>query len=150
MLQKDFSLSTEQIGKATSHFTIGFGRLRVENGVEHIMSVGSGTLVTVGSVDGILTAAHVIEALPKKGKVGIITSVDESSRLEAFKIEMDHAVPVVVGEQRSIELGPDLAFLRLPPESVGWLTAKNSFITFAIIATTCWRTRRLDLTMSTQ
>jgi len=128
MLQKEFSLSTEQIGKATSHFTIGFGRLRVENGVEHITSAGSGTLVTVGSVHGILTAAHVIdEALPRKGKVGIITSVDESSRLEAFKMEMDHAVPVVVGEQRSIELGPDLAFLRLPPESIGWLTAKTSF-----------------------
>jgi hypothetical protein len=63
MLQKEFSLSTEQIGKATSHFTIGFGLLRVEKGVEHITSAGSGTLVTVGSVDGILTAAHVIEAL---------------------------------------------------------------------------------------
>jgi hypothetical protein len=127
MLQKEFSLSTEQIGKATSHFTIGFGRLRVETGVEHITSAGSGTLVTIGSVHGILTAAHVIEALPKKGNVGIITSVDDSLRLEAFKMEMDHAAPVVVGEQRSIELGPDLAFLRLPLESVGWLTAKNSF-----------------------
>ena len=127
MLQKEFSLSTEKIGKATSHFTIGFGLLRVENGAEHISSAGSGTLVTVGSVHGILTAAHVIDALSKKGQVGIITSVDESSPLQALKIEMDHAVSVVIGEKRSVELGPDLAFLRLPPESVGWLTAKNSF-----------------------
>src|SRR5438445_123735 len=81
-----------------------FGLLRVENGAEHIRSAGSGTLVTVGSVHGVLTAAHVIEALPKIGQVGIITSVDESPPAQALKIEMSHAVPIVI-RGRSIELG---------------------------------------------
>jgi hypothetical protein len=33
----------------------------------------------------------------------------------------------VIGGKRSIEFGPDLGFLRLSPDTVGWLTAKNSF-----------------------
>jgi hypothetical protein len=127
MLLKKFLLPTEQISKAISHFAIGFGHLRVENGVENIQSAGSGTLVTVGSIHGILTAAHVIDALPRQGPVGIITRVDESLRLQAMKIEMGLAVPVVIRAETFGKLGPDLGFLRLPPDSIGSLTAKNSF-----------------------
>jgi hypothetical protein len=127
MLLKKFLLPTEQISEEISHFSIGIGRLRVENGVEDVASAGSGTLVTVGSIHGILTAAHVIDALPRQGPVGIITRVDESLRLQAMKIEMALAVPVVIRAETFGKLGPDLGFLRLPRDSIGWLTAKNSF-----------------------
>ena len=128
MLQKQFTLPTEQIGRVTSHFTVGFGNLHVvQDGVADISSAGSGTLTTIGSIHGILTAAHVIDALPKKGPVGIITYGGDSGRLQPFTIEMANATPVVIRKDAFTVLGPDLGFLRLPSESVGWLTAQNSF-----------------------
>ena len=69
MSQKKFLLSTEQISKGIAHFTIGFARLTASKTAEDAESAGSGTLVTIGSLHGVLTAAHVLDALPKKGAV---------------------------------------------------------------------------------
>jgi hypothetical protein len=41
------------------------------NGQQQPVSAGSGTLVTVGKVQGILTAAHVLDVLPDDGAVAI-------------------------------------------------------------------------------
>jgi hypothetical protein len=127
MLQKKFRLSTEQISKEVSHFTIGFARLIATGKVEDAVSAGSGTLVTIGKVHGVLTAAHVIADLPKSGPVGIIMHADDASRFDKQRIAMEYAVPVVIRADTFNSKGPDLAFLRLPPDSVGWIAAKGSF-----------------------
>jgi hypothetical protein len=96
MLQKKFLLSTEQISKEISYFTIGFARLIVKGKVEDAECAGSGSLVTIGSLHGVLTAAHVVNNLPKKGPVGIITHVEDPSRFAKQRIAMEHTQSVVL------------------------------------------------------
>lgn len=128
MLQKKFLISAEQISKDVSYFTIGFARLSSTDNVEDAESAGSGTLVTVGSLHGILTAAHVIDALPKTGNVGIILSANNPAQFQKQVINMGHAEPpVLMKGERFGAIGPDLGFLRLTDEALGWLKAKNSF-----------------------
>jgi hypothetical protein len=44
----------------------------VHNRVEDAIGAGSGTLVSIGKIRGILTAAHVLAHRPDKGEVGIV------------------------------------------------------------------------------
>jgi hypothetical protein len=127
MLQKKVLLSTEQISKDISNFIIGFARLTVENKVEDAVSAGSGSLVTVGSLHGILTAAHVLDALPKAGRVGLVTYANNPGRFDRQAIMMQHTGSVVMRGIKFGPIGPDLGFLRLPEQEIGWLKAKNSF-----------------------
>jgi hypothetical protein len=64
------TIPTAGIGNAVAPFTIGFVKLKVHDRVEDAVGAGSGTLVTVGKVSGILTAAHVLDNLPSQGEVG--------------------------------------------------------------------------------
>jgi hypothetical protein len=127
MSQKKFLLSTQQISKGIAHFTIGFARLTASKTAEDAESAGSGTLVTIGSLHGVLTAAHVLDALPKKGAVGIVTFVDRPSDFQKQIVMMENTEEVVMRGKDFGQIGPDLGFLRLPEESLGWLKAKNSF-----------------------
>src|SRR5438105_333341 len=127
MLQTKFLLSTEQISKDISQFIIGFARLSVKNNVEDAVSAGSGSLVTVGSLHGILTAAHVLDALPTTGKVGLVTYADNPARFDRQAITMEHTDSVVMRGKKFGPIGPDLGFLRLPEQEIGWLKAKSSF-----------------------
>jgi hypothetical protein len=128
MLQKQFLINAEQNSTYTSHFTIGFARLSKTDNVEDAVSAGSGTLVTVGSLHGVLTAAHVVDALPKTGKVGVILSAENPAQFQKQVINMEHTEPPVVMRGKEFgPIGPDLAFLRLTDEALGWLKAKSSF-----------------------
>ena len=62
----------EPVGQSIAHFSIGFAKLTVVGRDEDAVLAGSGALVTVGSIHGILTAAHVLEALPDQGGVGLV------------------------------------------------------------------------------
>src|SRR5436190_14729573 len=114
MLQRKFLLSTEQISKDVSYFTIGFATLSVKGNVEDAVCAGSGTLVTVGSLHGILTAAHVLDNLPAKGQVGLVTHADDPSRFQKQSITMEHTDSVLMRGATFDRKGPDLGFLRLP------------------------------------
>lgn len=128
MLQKKFLISTEALSKYASLFTIGFAHLTEKNNVEDAVNAGSGTLVTVGSLYGVLTAAHVVEALPKRENVGIILNVESPAQYQRLVLNMSHTEPPVMMKANEFgPLGPDLAFLRLTDEALGWLKAKNSF-----------------------
>jgi hypothetical protein len=127
MLQRKFLLSTEQISKDISYFTIGFATLSVQGNVEDAVCAASGTLVTVGSLHGILTAAHVLGNLPTKGQVGLVTHADDPTRFQKQVIMMEHTDSVVMRGKAFDQKGPDLGFLRLPQQSIGWIAAKNSF-----------------------
>jgi hypothetical protein len=131
MLQKEFHLPIDQISTETAHYAIGFATISAENNVENAVSAGSGTLVTVGSVRGILTAAHVIAALPTTGEVGLVTQADHPHQFARQVIIMDHTEPIVWCGDNFGSLGPDLGFLRLPSESIGWISAKKSFCNLA-------------------
>jgi len=49
------------------NFTVGFVEPSRENDADEFANAGSGTLVTVEGIKGILTAAHVVNNLPMGG-----------------------------------------------------------------------------------
>ncbi len=127
MSQHTFLLSTEQISRETAHYTVGFAALSSNENAEDAECAGSGTLVTIGSLHGILTAAHVIERLSKENRVGIVLVADTSEQFQRQAINMGHTASVTIYKKELGQDGPDLGFLKLPQESIGWLRAKNSF-----------------------
>ena len=127
-LQRRFLLPTEQISRSTSNYTIGFARLWREDNIEHAESVGSGSLVAVGGLNGILTAAHVTADVKKAKNVGLILRSENRGLFQRQVINMDHiAEPVQIGDAPFGPTGPDLSFIRLPDAGVGWLKARGSF-----------------------
>jgi len=128
MLQQKFLLSAAEMNQQICFYSISFARLTTTDNVEDAESAGSGTLVTVGSLHGILTAAHVVNALPKSGKVGLILCADNPAQFGKQGIIMEHTeAPVSIRAETFGPNGPDLAFLKLTDEACGWLKAKNSF-----------------------
>jgi hypothetical protein len=53
--------------------TIGFLNVTRIGMDENADTIGSGTLVRIGSTSGVLTAAHVLDALPQNGQIGLVT-----------------------------------------------------------------------------
>ena len=96
----------------------GSGKKRVR--VEDAQPFGSGTLVSIGGVHGILTAGHVLAKLPDAGKVAIVRFPSEH---QAFTIRMEqtHKLFVWDGEERSD--GPDIGFLRMSEGDANTLKA---------------------------
>jgi hypothetical protein len=125
MTERKVNIPTAQISQDISNFTIGLAKLSVHDRVEDALCAGSGTLASIGHVDGLLTAAHVLNELPKEGDVGIILYRDRSLQKQVIKMENTDQV-VIRGEIFGAD-GPDLGFLRIPHENVGWLKATNSF-----------------------
>jgi hypothetical protein len=121
------TLPTAGIGNAVAAYTIGFVKLEVRDRVEDAVGAGSGTLVTVGKVSGILTAAHVLDNLPDQGVVGIVEYRGEKLHYRKQTIDMAGATKIVLRDASFGPDGPDLGFLRLPTESVGWFAAIGSF-----------------------
>ena len=89
---------------------------------------GSGTLVQVGNVYGILTAAHCVRAIKKYAKIDIapLTADSDPIRIK-MEMEVKHAATIGLGETDTPD-GPDLAFIRTPPNLTGWLKAALSFV----------------------
>src|SRR5882762_7621134 len=120
------TLPTAGIGNAVAAYTIGFVKLEVHDRVEDAVGAASGTLVAVGKVYGILTAAHVLDNRPDQGSVGIVEYRGESVHYRKQTIDMAGATKIVLRDAAFGADGPDLGFLRLPADSVGWLAAISS------------------------
>jgi hypothetical protein len=104
---------------------IGLAKLIVRDRIEDALCAGSGTLVRVGQLYGLLTAAHVLAELPKSGEVGIIFY--RSGAIQKQTIKMEYTDQLTISGSTFGPDGPDLGFLRLPQETVGWLKATNVF-----------------------
>jgi hypothetical protein len=93
---------------------------------------GSGTLVSVDDVEGILTAKHVLSSLKRAQHVGLVVPYGFKSELHHLAVDMklcsEFALPAA-GEP--LETGPDLAILVPPPDVIGTLRAKKSFYNLA-------------------
>lgn len=109
-------------------YVIGFVILSVHDNVEYGESGGSGTLVTINDVRGILTAAHVAKNLQEhSGEVGIVRFLSSPTLLQSLKLPMDCVRTVRLEKLPWTCTGPDLAFLTLPPSTESSLTATNNF-----------------------
>jgi len=87
---------------------------------------GSGTFVNVGSIGGILTAAHVVHGFGSDKAIGLVRF--NYKRREKLAIEFDRRDCVTIGAHPFGSTGPDLAFWRLSPAVVRSLEATNVFL----------------------
>lgn len=86
---------------------------------------GTGTLVQFGKTCGILTAQHVASVI-KKGKKLVTLAESYSNSLE---IETVYLTEVLATKPKGSDVGPDLAFLAIPPVSFrDQLMARKSFL----------------------
>ena len=130
MSERTIQIPTRQISKEISDFTIGLAKLTIHDRSEEALCAGTATLVNVGQVDGLLTAAHVLDVLPKKGEVGIILYRDGALQKHVIEIENTEE-PIIIRGAEFGPSGPDLGFMRLPQKNVGWLRAIGSFYNLA-------------------
>jgi hypothetical protein len=107
-------------------YGVGFVKVGATPGAEPILA-GSGTLVVIGGVCGILTADHVLENLPPTGRVGLTFGRYPQGPVHRFTIAMDVASRFIIAKASGNESGPDLGFLALPPDAVSALKARASF-----------------------
>ncbi|MGJ5036192.1 hypothetical protein ACQR13_18975 [Bradyrhizobium sp. HKCCYLRH3059] len=121
------TIPTTAISDAIAAYTIGFAKLEIRDRVEDAVGAGSGTLVSVGRVRGILTAAHVLANLPDEGAVGIVEYSGQTVHYRKRTIDMANATKIVLRSDAFGLDGPDLGFLRLAPDTVGWFEAIGSF-----------------------
>lgn len=117
----------EQIKAEIADFTVGFIILSKQDDVEDAHPAGSGALVSVGSIYGILTAAHVLKNLPNQGEVGIVRFPGSPSNAQRQTIKMETTEKLVIAAKKFGPEGPDLGFLRLPPDDVETFQARNVF-----------------------
>ncbi len=57
-MARTITIPTAGISDAMAAYTIGVAKLEVHDRLEYAIGAGSGTLVSIGKVRGILTAAH--------------------------------------------------------------------------------------------
>jgi hypothetical protein len=114
--------------EALSVYNIGFVRPeKVGDNIEGRLG-GSGTLVTIDRVDGILTAAHVVRGFRHVKRVGLILS--RYPRTASHEFTFDARLSRIAEYHAQLDRpseGPDLAFLALPPDTISTLKAKKSF-----------------------
>jgi hypothetical protein len=91
--------------------------------------IGSGTLVSVGSCYGILTADHVWRTMLRDGRLDHFALV-VGSMVHRFQWRFDECKPFVIGAHSLSHeaAGPDLAFIRLDnPLKIATLKSLKSF-----------------------
>jgi hypothetical protein len=98
--------------------------------------LGSGTLLSVGRIDGILTAAHVWDDILNRklkenlDELGLLQFPIRATQAQRLRLKLSHADAVMMGSPPFDEFGPDLAFVRLPIVTANALKADSSFVNF--------------------
>lgn len=119
-------ISSEFFQSATKriiNYLIGIVRIIETERKEDAVLIGSGTLVDINGIFGILTAQHVIDALPSHGNLGFIVS----EQLHRPSIEAQALVHTRIAKGSNPSIGPDLGFIKLPNTIIGLLKARKSF-----------------------
>lgn len=127
-MQKISDLCAEflgEIARSILNHLVGLIRIRKGKSSDDIQLIGSGTLVYVDNVFGILTAHHVLEAIPASGTLGII--LPYHNKEHRYTIEISHVTRIPIARGRSDSDGPDIAFIRLPQSYVGQIKAFGTF-----------------------
>ncbi len=84
---------------------------------------GSGTLVAIGKTFAILTAHHVIQKLPRSGRLGVFLSPTH----EPHSIDVDGLQYLEIARGSDDSVGPDLGAVLLAPSIASSIAAKKTF-----------------------
>ena len=128
MTKIDISPVLEAVPADVADFTVGFARITEDiTGLQDADPAGSGVLVTVGSIYGVLTAAHVLRCLPDYGEIGLVRFPSNSSAIQRKTIDMGYAEKLMIASNANGPEGPDLGFLRLSSVDAADIAARNVF-----------------------
>jgi hypothetical protein len=112
----------EAVWAHTSRSTVGFVRVN-----DHT-SLGSGTLIRFGNTVGIVTCAHVRQALLDEIEVGILCFQVRARQPQRQRLNMGMIDSIAIGAPPWGESGPDLAFLRLPTPGLDNITSVATIV----------------------
>ncbi len=107
-------------------YLIGFIGFRDDRQGKRTVSLGSGTLVKMAGVRGVLTAGHVAIALQEEERVGIVTFGPGKFQTLVFNPNDEDGFSMASDEEN----GPDaidIAFIRLPQETERQLAVNQAF-----------------------
>lgn len=113
----------KKAGQIHWNYTVGFVRVGRTNNIETADLLGTGILVKVENQHAILTAHHVLEILPKNGRLGLILS----NREEKPTIDVDGIEYIKIDRGNQDIDGPDIGFIKLSISVASNLSAKKSF-----------------------
>jgi hypothetical protein len=119
----------EMLGSAVpmlSDYSIGFVLPTATNGALDATLGGSGTLVTIDEVQGILSANHVIKLLRTNRDVGLVLPT-ASEELHHVSLRSSDFSDYSFCPEGKAENGPDLGLLVPPPDVLATLQARKSF-----------------------
>lgn len=111
-----------------NNYAIGFALPKVAEGAVDAGIGGSGTLVTIDGIDGILTADHVFKLLDKSKYVGLILpSGFKSEEFHHPQLDVKPCDRISFPPQGKRSHRPDLCLLIPPLDVVGTLKSKKGF-----------------------
>jgi hypothetical protein len=110
-----------------SHYFVGFALPTTKDKQLDAHLGGSGTLVSIGNIQGILTAEHVINLLKEKQVVGLILPSHAERDLHRPIFNMEESAYFVLPDRGEPSKGPDLGLLIPPPQILETLRARKSF-----------------------
>jgi predicted RecA/RadA family phage recombinase len=116
------SLKNEVVRRLAEH-SVGFLRLEDTSHGRDAFLLGSGTLVAIGNTFAILTAHHVIQTLPRSGRLGVFLS----PTFEPHSIDTGGLVYLKIARGDEDSVGPDLGAVILAPSIAGAIAAKKTF-----------------------
>ena len=114
-----YNAATKQI----VNFGIGIIKVAENERGEDAILIGSGTLVDLNGSQYILTAQHVIDALPTEGNIGFLIY----EKLHKYVLNAQSLSTIKIDRGNNPESGPDLGLIKLPQPSVGTIKAYKSF-----------------------
>ena len=126
MGQPNLSFNCADVARTLSHYTVGFAAFTRKGNIEDAVPAGSGTLVRVGGVKGIVTARHVIEALQRRDETALLRFPLRSDTILSHRIDLGHAEFLILPGTDGPD-GPDLGFMRSPLVTEETLVGTNSF-----------------------
>jgi hypothetical protein len=126
-----------------SLYSVGFLEFFIAQDGLDARPMGTGTMVSIGSAKGILTAAHVVQAVSEK-EVGIVRVGLGQKHMQKLKLDLKLATPytldtTIANPTTAEKRSPDLGFLLLPEPDVATLSTTHSFYNLD-------KGRRADLT----
>jgi hypothetical protein len=118
----------EAIATDLVQYSIGFVRVEKTPHGQDIVLLGSGTLVKVGLTHAVLTAYHVLEVLPRTGRLGLILSPS----LQQHTIDIQGIEYLKIAKGTKDSDGPDLGAVILAPNIAASIQAKKVFYNIEI------------------
>jgi hypothetical protein len=122
----------DQLVSRLSFYTVGLLKEQKQPDGRTLNPSGSGVLVEVQGVRGIVTAGHVAVAIQKAANFALFTLSNRHAKAPALEISTTD-LPIAYDYEPASAIGPDIGFIQLPRQTEEQLLANgNVFYSFDV------------------